>query len=151
MSIRGEYGKLAREVEKPKLAREASLVEQDLSTDLERRMCEEAASSKRKVDDGRAVGREVESDVEAMSSMSSSTCVDFNKPPSSTKARISLPKREFVGIEGPYSYSILQASLSLVAYPKTRCGPICWVLFQFPILRLHRVRLKRGQRKDNDA
>ena len=70
----GEYRKLVREVERLKLAREASLVEQDFSNDLERRTCEEVASSKRgKVDDGRAVGREVDSDVEVMSNMTSST------------------------------------------------------------------------------
>ena len=133
------------------MAWEASLVEQDFSNDMERRMCEEAASSKRKVDHGWAVGREVGSHGEVMSNMSSSTCVDFNKPPSSTMARISLPKREFVGVEGPYSCSILKVSLSLVAYPTTRYVPIRWVLFQFPILRPHQFHLKRGQRKDNDA
>ena len=73
-----EYRKLAREVERLKLAREASLVEQDLSNDLERRMCEEAASSKRKVEDGWA---EVESNVEVMSNVSCSTCVEFNESP----------------------------------------------------------------------
>ena len=85
-----EYRKLAREVERLKLAEEASLVEQELSNDLERRFCGGVASSKRKVDHGWAVGREVESDVEVMSNMSSSTCVDFSEsPPSITKARIS--------------------------------------------------------------
>jgi hypothetical protein len=76
----GEYRKLAREVERLKLAREASLVEQDLLNDLERRM---------------VVGR-VDNDVEVMSNMTSSTCVEFNEsPPSSAKARISResPKR----------------------------------------------------------
>lgn len=72
-----EYRKLAREVESLKLAREASLVEQDLSNDLERRMCEEAASSKRKADDG----WEVDSAVEVTSNMTSSTCVEFNESP----------------------------------------------------------------------
>ena len=87
-----EYGKLAREVERLKLAREASLVEQDLSNaNLERRLCGEVASSERKVDDGWAIGREVDSDVEVMSNLSSSTCVDFNQPPSSAKAES--PKR----------------------------------------------------------
>ena len=91
-----EYRKLAREVERLKLAREASLVEQDLSNELEGRLCEEVASSKRKVDDDWAVGWEVDSDVEVMSNMSSSTCVEFNEsPPSSAKAWISResPKR----------------------------------------------------------
>jgi hypothetical protein len=91
-----EYRKLAREVERLQLAREASLVEQDLSNDLEGRLCEEIASSKRKVDDNWAVDGEVDSDVEVMSNMSSSTCVEFNESPrSSAKARISResPKR----------------------------------------------------------
>ena len=71
------------------MAREASLVERDLSKDLERTMCEKAASSKRNVDDGRVIGREVDSDVEVMSNMSASTCVDFDEaPPSSARARI---------------------------------------------------------------
>ena len=86
-----EYGKLAREVERLKLGGEAGLIEHDLSNDLDRRLCEEAASSKRKVDDGWAVGREVENDVEVMSNMTSSTCVDFNEPPSSANAES--PKR----------------------------------------------------------
>lgn len=88
-----EYRKLAREVERLKLAREASLVEQDLSNELEGRLCEEVASSKRKVDDGWGVGREVDSDVEVMSNMSSSTCVE--SPPFSAKTRIDResPKR----------------------------------------------------------
>ncbi|KIK04957.1 hypothetical protein K443DRAFT_4150 [Laccaria amethystina LaAM-08-1] len=58
----GEYRKLAREVERLKLAREASLVEQDFSNDLERRM---------------VVGR-VDNDVEVMPNMSSSIRVEFN-------------------------------------------------------------------------
>ncbi|EDR03520.1 uncharacterized protein LACBIDRAFT_307301 [Laccaria bicolor S238N-H82] len=88
-----EYRKLAREVERLKLAREASLVEQDLSNELEGRLCEEVASSKRKLDDGWGVGREVDSDVEVMSNMSSSTCVE--SPPFSAKTRIDResPKR----------------------------------------------------------
>ena len=39
-----EYGKLARAVERLKLAREANLVEQDLSNDLERRLRREEES-----------------------------------------------------------------------------------------------------------
>jgi len=62
LELTGEWSrecrKLAREVERLKLARDASLVEQDLLNDLERRLCEEAASSKRKVNDDWAVGRE---------------------------------------------------------------------------------------------
>ena len=99
----GEYRKLAREVERLKLAGEASLVEQDPSNDLERR--------RKLVDDGRAVGREVESDVEVMTS---STCFDFNEsPPSSAKPRIGResPQREFAGLESLCSCSIPQAAL----------------------------------------
>jgi hypothetical protein len=73
-----EYRKLAREVERLKLAREASLVEQDLSNDLERRM---------------VVGR-VDNDVEVMANMSFPTCVEFNKsPPPTAKARINRESR----------------------------------------------------------
>ena len=97
----GEHGKLLREVERLKLAREASLVEQHLSNDLERRLCEEVASSERKVDDGRAVGREIGSDVEVISNMSSSTCVDFNEsPPSIAEARISQSRQRGPTAEG---------------------------------------------------
>ena len=74
-------------MERLKLATVASLVEQDLSNDLERRMCEEAASSKRKVDDGRAVGREVESHVEVTSNMTSSTCGAKAESPKRTHRR----------------------------------------------------------------
>ena len=59
-----------------KLAGEASLVEQDHLNELERGVCQLAVSSKGKVEDGWAVGRGVESDVEVISNMS--TCVDFN-------------------------------------------------------------------------
>ena len=62
-------------------------MEQDLSNDLERRMCEEAASSKREVDDGRAVGRQVDSDVEVMSNMTSSTCGAKAESPKRTHRR----------------------------------------------------------------
>ena len=112
-------------MERLKLGREAGLVEHDLSNDLERRLCEEAASSKRKVDDGWAVGRKVESDVEVMTP---STCFDFNEsPPSSAKPRIGResPQREFAGLEGLCSCSILQAALP----PSTRGrgGIVCKV------------------------
>ena len=40
----------------------------------------------RKVDDGWAVGREISSDVESMSNVSSSTCVDCDESPSSANA-----------------------------------------------------------------
>ena len=90
------------------MAWEASLVEQDFSNDMERRMCEEAASSKRKVDHGWAVGREVGSHGKVMSNMSSSTCVDFNESPPPLPgadwprvAEKVPPQREFVGLEGP--------------------------------------------------
>ena len=147
-----EYRKLAREVERLKLAWKASLVEQDLSNDLERRMCEEAASSKRKVDDGWAVGREVESYVEHI-------IIDLCRPQRTTTTQRQctdwsrvLKKREPVGLEGPYPCSILPASLSPLSpirqldtgpYDGFSSYPLFFGQTEFTLIR--------GQRKNNVA
>ena len=91
----------------------------------------------------------------ARGTLSSSTSVEFNEsPPSSAKARISRewPKRTHgrgssLAVKVPPR--VVSSSLSLVAYPKARYGPIRWVLFQFPILRQHQAHLKRSQQQDN--
>ena len=91
------------------------------------------------VDDGRAVVREISSDVEIMSNRSSSTYVDFNEsPPPIAKARIGpeLPKRSHrrasslaLNFEGPRSCSILQPLSPLSPIRKLDTGP--YVGFSF--------------------
>ena len=85
------------------------------------------------VDDGRAVVREISSDVEIMSNKSSSTYVYFNEsPPPIAKARIGpeLPKRSHrrasslaLNFEGPRSCSILQPLSPLSPIRKLDTGP----------------------------